>query len=74
MKLGISDLLRLRSIARSLDGAPRMGADQDSPEGLRYIQLSDTLAKEIAKTLYGASKESEALLPEGVGLEMSKNG
>jgi hypothetical protein len=25
-----------------------MGADEDEPEGSRYIQMSDTLAKEIA--------------------------
>ena len=34
-----------------LENAPRMGAEIDSPEGERYIQISDTLAKELAEEL-----------------------
>ena len=31
--------------------APRMGSGVDIPEGSRYIQVSDTLAKEIVESL-----------------------
>lgn len=33
---------------RLLSEAPRMGADDDVPEGARVIQLSDTLANMLA--------------------------
>lgn len=36
------------SMASLLEKAPRMGTDEDEPEGSRYIQMSDTLAREIA--------------------------
>lgn len=36
------------SVAELLESAPRMGTDEDKPEGSRYIQMSDTLAREIA--------------------------
>ena len=36
------------SMAELLEKAPRMGTDEDEPEGSRYIQMSDTLAREIA--------------------------
>lgn len=39
------------SIANELDNAPRLGADVDEPEGSRYIQLSDTLAKRMSKQI-----------------------
>ncbi len=38
--------------------AERMGAEEDVPEGVRYIQCSDTLAKQMVKKL-------RELLPEG---------
>lgn len=38
-------------VADALDSAKRMGADVDEPEGERYIQLSDTLARELAGRL-----------------------
>jgi hypothetical protein len=34
-----------------LDGADRMGMPVDIPEGMRYIQISDTLAVEMANSL-----------------------
>jgi hypothetical protein len=34
-----------------LENALRMGAEIDDPEGVRYIQLSDTLAQKIISTL-----------------------
>lgn len=33
------------------EAAPRLGAETDMPEGARYIQISDTLAKRIAASL-----------------------
>ena len=41
----------LLKLARALDESWRYGADQDVPEGVRYIQISDTLAKQIAQKL-----------------------
>jgi len=38
-------------VANALDNAPRMGAEKDEPEGSRYIQISDTLAKQLSATL-----------------------
>ena len=31
--------------------ADRIGAEKDEPEGARYIQISDTCAKQMARTL-----------------------
>ncbi len=31
--------------------APRLGDEKDIPEGTRYIQISDTLARKIEKKL-----------------------
>jgi hypothetical protein len=66
--IDIRNLLLLRQIARELEAAPRMGAEKDDPEGVRFVQMSDTVANEIARTLFDASAEVEDLLPEGVGL------
>jgi hypothetical protein len=41
----------LLELARSLDEAERFGADEDEPEGARWIQLTDTLAKQISSQL-----------------------
>ncbi len=38
-------------LASALDRAERVGADQDQPEGTRWVRLSDTLAKSIAERL-----------------------
>ncbi|MGH0031728.1 MAG: hypothetical protein ACQGVC_18215 [Myxococcota bacterium] len=38
-------------LAAALDAADRQGADRDEPEGARFIQISDTLARQIAETL-----------------------
>lgn len=43
--------MNLQGIADMLSTAPRMGSDTDAPEGNQYIQLSSTLATEIAKHL-----------------------
>lgn len=39
------------SMAELLEKAPRMGADEDKPEASRYIQMSDTLADMLAKSI-----------------------
>ena len=36
------------AVALIFENAPREGSDEDDPEGARYIQMSDTLANEIA--------------------------
>lgn len=41
----------LREVATLLKTAPRSGADIDSPEGSRYVVLSDTLANQITAQL-----------------------
>jgi hypothetical protein len=46
MKCGL-----VRGIADALDGATRHGADTDSPEGARYIMLSDTQAAALSRVL-----------------------
>jgi hypothetical protein len=46
-------------IISALKRAPRMGAEKDRPEGARYIQMSDTLAKEIADKLSSYLKIEE---------------
>jgi hypothetical protein len=47
---------RLHLLRRVLAVAPRLGADQDDPEGTRYIQISDTLASELMKLLWSADQ------------------
>lgn len=39
-------VVRLRSIARALETADRVGADTDEPEGARVIELSESLVVE----------------------------
>lgn len=41
----------LLSVADALDGLKRFGQPVDSPEGARFIILSDTLAAQLAKDL-----------------------
>lgn len=36
------------AVADMLDGCNRIGGQEDSPEGSRYIQISDTLARKMA--------------------------
>ena len=54
-------LQRLQStnhhIAAMLSNAERAGGEMDRPEGTRYITLSDTLAREIAKELTAEADE-----------------
>lgn len=55
-----ADRRYLLELARELDDADRMGADEDVPEGVRYIQLSDTLAGMIAVVLREIVRREEA--------------
>lgn len=41
----------LRTLADVLDKAVRYGNQDDSPEGTRWVKISDTLAKDISKKL-----------------------
>ncbi len=41
----------IRALAKCLEEVPRLGKEVDDPEGSRYIQISDTLAKEWAFVL-----------------------
>ena len=43
-----SELIKL------FETAPRIGADEDVPEGVRYIQISDTLARKLLAELQGS--------------------
>ena len=42
-----NSLAYLHVLAHDLEAAPRLGAAHDNPEGMRYIMLSDTVAKQI---------------------------
>jgi len=48
---GLDQLKVLDGIIRGLDRARREGAEEDKPEGSRYITMSDTLATQIADEL-----------------------
>lgn len=43
--------ISLDSILLILMAAPRLGADKDTPEGVRYIQISETLTDQMIKTI-----------------------
>jgi len=38
-------------LADNLEKAERIGADVDEPEGARYVQISDTLLREIVANI-----------------------
>ena len=42
---------KILGVANALRRAERLGADKDEPEGVRYIQVSDTLARLLADEL-----------------------
>ena len=44
-------LYTIQDVIDALKDAPRQGSYKDEPEGSRYITMSDTLVKEIIKTL-----------------------
>ena len=43
--------MTLSEIIAAFEAAPRMGAEKDEPEGVRYVQISETLLIEIISTL-----------------------
>ncbi|NWG75085.1 MAG: hypothetical protein HXY24_10845 [Rubrivivax sp.] len=43
------------SLAQALEEAPRLGADRDAPEGVRWIILSDLVAREVSLRLRQAA-------------------
>ena len=43
----------ITDVIKILKDAERMGSEEDKPEGSRYIQISDTLAKIMEETLQG---------------------
>ena len=47
----MTKLTKPSDVALALDAADRIGNDIDEPEGTRYIQISDTLAKELSQAL-----------------------
>lgn len=48
--------LTAADIAEALDDSARMGKERDVPEGACYIQISDTLAKQMSKALREVSE------------------
>jgi len=44
-------MIDIREMIEMFRNAPRMGASEDTPEGARYIIISDTLANNCADTL-----------------------
>jgi hypothetical protein len=45
------NVLSLTAIADGLENAARLGRPVDQPEGVRYIQISDTLSKQFVASL-----------------------
>lgn len=45
------DFLYLTQLAQNLHDMPREGKSVDLPEGVRFIKISDTLARQIASRL-----------------------
>ena len=46
-------------LSQALEQADRLGADADSPEGARNIQISDTLARQWARRLFDIWESAE---------------
>lgn len=64
----VSELVKcwavLDETIKLLRSAPRIGQEQDSPEGVRNIQISDTLARYIADELEKVRLSEVLALPE----------
>lgn len=43
--------MNIADVIEGLEQAERMGAEEDIPEGSRYIQISETLLLQIIETL-----------------------
>ena len=48
---GPDAVFSVEEVAEILESATRIGADRDVPEGSRTIEISDTLARQMAKAL-----------------------
>ena len=51
MNTKVSIKVATLEVIRLLKNIPRQGSDTDEPEGIRYITISDTLAKKMAEAL-----------------------
>lgn len=49
--------MRIAEIIDALERAPRQGADQDEPEGARYVAISETALKRIVRRLRLVERE-----------------
>jgi hypothetical protein len=47
----LSDKEFIDVVAKALERTPREGKEEDNPEGVRYITISDTLATKISVRL-----------------------
>jgi hypothetical protein len=56
--------LALESIYLLLKTAPRIGPARDGPEGIRYIQISDTLANKMTATIEAYVERGVSYLDE----------
>jgi hypothetical protein len=61
----------IQQVIEALEGATRLGAETDEPEGSRYIQISDTLAFEMVKAL---RRPGMIALDKETVDELAKNG
>lgn len=57
----MSKILALAEIISALNDAERQGTATDNPEGSRYIQLSDSLAVQLADSLEAHAAQYESL-------------
>jgi hypothetical protein len=48
-----ADRQYLLELAEELEGAKRLGASVDAPEGACYLVISDTLARQVSQRLRG---------------------
>jgi hypothetical protein len=57
---------KLSKLADELAAAPRQGAAEDTPEGARYVQISDTAIKNIVDVIRAAARDPKAARAAGV--------
>jgi hypothetical protein len=51
----------LKDVSNALKSATRMGGDKDSPEGVRYIMLSDSISSRMAAIIDRCIDDEEFL-------------
>ena len=52
-------MFSVEEVAEILDSATRIGAERDVPEGSRTIEISDTLARQMAKALRQGGRRAQ---------------